>query len=252
VSEGTVTRARLPPEGTVSRSKVSEGTVARARLPPSLVRGHASEQPPSAEPDRSSYIPMPPPTSPEMKAAVSQRRLFTEERNLMADTQRRHRMMGVAAGIALVGVVCFAFGVWKFSQKPPPDTDPNVSAVSGAVEQYLNQPPEPAPKPRSRPTAPPEPQPEPEGVSSSDEAGDSTQAGVAYLSIDANRPARAYIDGVRVKRNLPLVRYPVKPGTREIIVETLGVPYQREVFPVRLERGEHKKLEQLFPDTPHR
>ena len=64
-------------------------------------------------------------------------------------------------------------------------------------------------------------------------------------------PARAYIDGVRVKRNLPLVRYPVKSGTREIIVETLGLPRQREPFAVRLERGEHKKLEQIF-QTPSR
>ncbi|MFY0567379.1 serine/threonine protein kinase [Archangium lansingense] len=241
VSEGTVARARVP---------VSEGTVTRARVPPSLVRGHASEQPSApAEPDRS-YIPMPPPTSPEVKAAVAQRRLFTEERNLLADQRQRRRMLGVAGAIALVGVVCFAFAVWRFTLRPQLDTDPKVSAVSGAVEQYLQQPPESSEPTPSRPrsTAPPDP----EIVTPSGGAEDSPKTGVAYLSIEANLPARVYIDGVRVKRNLPLMRYPVKPGTRELIIETIGVPRQREVFDVRLERGEHKKLNQLFQEAPHR
>ncbi|QRK06541.1 serine/threonine protein kinase [Archangium violaceum] len=237
-------------EGTVIRSRVPEGTVTRARVPPSLVRGHVSEQPPTtAEPDRS-YIPMPPPTSPEVKAAVSQRRLFTEERNLQEDARRRRRMLAVAGAIALVGAVCFAFALWRFSQRPQLETDPKVSAVSGAVEQYLHDepstpPPEPS-KPRHSPPA------EPVVVSTPGTREDSPKPGVAYLSLEANRPARAYIDGVRVKRNLPLVRYPVRSGTREIIIETIGVPRHREVFQVSLERGEHRKLQQLFNDSLHR
>ncbi|PTL80958.1 serine/threonine-protein kinase [Vitiosangium sp. GDMCC 1.1324] len=247
VPEGTVTRARVP-EGTVTRARAPEGTVTRARVPPSLVRGHASEQPPSSEPDRS-YIPMPPPTSPEVKAAVNQRRMFTEERNLLADSQRRRRMLGVTGLIALVGVVCFALGVWKLTQRPQLETDPKVSAVSGAVEEYLQQPAAPPPEPPKPKPAPP---PEPVIVPPPSQADDAHKSGTAYLSIGANRPARAYIDGVRVKRNLPLVRYPVKSGNHEIIVETLGVPRQRDVFQLRLERGEHKKLEQFFKDSPHR
>lgn len=237
-------------EGTVIRSRVPEGTVTRARVPPSLVRGHVSGQPPTtAEPDRS-YIPMPPPTSPEVKAAVSQRRLFTEERNLQEDARRRRRMLAVAGAIALVGMVCFAFALWKFSWRPQLDTDPKVSAVSGAVEQYLQDeaptsPPEPS-KPRNSPS------PDPVVVSTPGTGEDPPKTGVAYLSIEANRPARAYIDGVRVKRNLPLVRYPVRSGTREIIIETIGVPRYREVFQVSLERGEHRKLQQLFNDSSHR
>ncbi|HEY0097002.1 MAG TPA: hypothetical protein VGB96_21930, partial [Archangium sp.] len=242
VSEGTQTRARLPPQ------PVSEGTQTRARLPPSLVRGHVSEQSPAAEPDRS-YIPMPPPTSPEVKAAVAQRRMFTEERNLLEDLRRRRRMMAVAGGIALVGVVCFALGVWKFSQRPQLDTDPKVSAVSGAVEQYLQMPDAQPPEPEAaRPTGPADPV----VASPSGEAEETARAGVAYLSISANQLSRVYIDGVRVKRNLPLVRYPVKAGTREIIIETIGIPRQRELFELRLERGEHKKLEQLFKPSPSR
>jgi eukaryotic-like serine/threonine-protein kinase len=240
--------AKIEPTGVRVRPPLSEGTQTRARLPPSLVRGHVSEQPPAAEPDRS-YIPMPPPTSPEVKAAVAQRRLFTEERNLLEDLRRRRQMLAVAGGIALVGVACFALAVWKFSQRPQLDTDPKVSAVSGAVEQYLQMPDAPRPEPeKSRPTSSPDPVVDPP----QNGAEESYKAAVAYLSLQANQPARAYIDGVRVKRNLPLVRYPVKPGNREIIIETIGLPRQRELFEVRLERGEHKKLEQLFKPPPHR
>jgi serine/threonine-protein kinase len=146
-----------------------------------------------------------------------------------------------------VGAVFFALGVWKFSQQSESEQDPKVSAVSGAVEQYLQQPVEPPPAPRPRPTPPPEPVVESPPAA----AEQASKPGIAYVSLSANRPARAYIDGVRVKRNLPLVRYPVKSGTREIIVETLGLPRQREPFAVHLERGEHKKLEQIF-QTPSR
>jgi serine/threonine-protein kinase len=244
--EDRIDTAKVEPEVTVSRSRVSEGTASRARLPPSLVRGHASKSPPSEEPDRSAYIPMPPPTAPDMPAVqVGSKRLFTEERNLLADARRRHRLLRLVGVTALVGAVFFALGVWKFSQSEPELEDPQVSAVSGAVEQYLQQPiespPEPPPgPPPARPILPPEP------VVESSAPAEAGKAGVAYVSLSANRPARAYIDGVRVKRNLPLVRYPVKAGTRVIIVETLGPPKQREPFEVRLERGEHKKLEQIF------
>jgi serine/threonine-protein kinase len=247
--EDRIDTAKVEPDFTVSRSRVSEGTVTRARVPPSLVRGHASEQPP-AEPDRS-YIPMPPPTSPEVKAAVAQQRLFTEERNLLADARRRRQMLAVAGAIALVATVCFAIGLWRFMQRPQLDTDPKVSAVSGAVEEYLQQqpPPPPAPAPAARPrrTSPPDPVVVPAPGASED----APKSGIAYLSLSSTLPARAYIDGVRVKRNLPLTRYPVKSGTREITVETLGTPRRRESFQVRLERGEHKKLEQLFQHTPN-
>lgn len=240
--------AKIEPTGARIRPPLSEGTQTRARIPPSLVRGHVSEQPPAAEPDRS-YIPMPPPTSPEVKAAVAQRRLFTEERNLLADRRHRRKMLAVAGGIALVGVACFSLAVWKFSQRPQLDTDPKVSAVSGAVEQYLQKPEAPPPQPeRPKPTA----SSGPVGVSPPSAAEESHKAGVAYLSISANQSSRVYIDGVRVKRNLPLVRYPVRPGNREIIIETVGVPRQRELFELRLERGEHKKLEQIFKPSSYR
>jgi serine/threonine-protein kinase len=249
-AEDRIDTAEPEPEPTYVRSRVSEGTVSRARLPPSLVRGHTSESPPASEPDRS-YIPMPPPTDPDMPAVgVESKRLFTEERNLLADARRRSRMLRLVGVTALVGAVFFALGVWKFSQQPESELDPKVSAVSGAVEQYLQQPIEPPPA--SSTTKPrPTPPPAPVVASPSTAAEPAGKSGIAYVSLSANRPARAYIDGVRVKRNLPLVRYPVKAGTREIIVETLGQPRQREPFEVRLERGEHKKLEQIF-QTPSR
>jgi serine/threonine-protein kinase len=233
-AEDRIDTAKVEPEETVSRSQRTEGTVSRARLPPSQVR----------EPDRS-YIPMPPPTAPELSAAKGQPRLFTEERNLLADARRRRRMLTLVGIIALVGAVFFALGVWKFSQQPQLETDPKVSAVSGAVEEYLQQPPAtPSESPtRSTPADP---------VVVSEGAEEGRKGGLAYVSLNANLPARAYIDGVRVKRNLPLVRYPVRPGTRQIIIETLGTPRQRELFELRFERGDHKKLEQVFKDSPDR
>ncbi|WP_232536809.1 hypothetical protein [Cystobacter fuscus] len=180
---------------------------------------------------------------------AERQRMLTEERNLLEDAWSRRRMLAVASAIALVGLACFALGVWKFSQPPPVDTDPKVDAVSGAVQQYLQEPP-PAVQPISPPPPalpPPEPAPEPPAASSLEPASAPSKANLAWITLEANRPARAYIDGVRVKRPLPLVHYPLKPGMREVTVETLRTPRQREVFKLRLERGEHKKVEQIFP-----
>ena len=249
---------RSPPDE-VSRSKVTEGTAGRVRVPASLVRGPdaapARTPPPpeavkTAKPAESvrTDIALPPPSLPEMPA-VDGRRLFTEERNLLADARRRRRMKFIAGGIALVGVVCFAVGVWRFSRWPHFDTDPKVAAVNEAVQEYLDQPPA-----SSRPRTTPKPPtastvPTPPAASSVEPI---PPGGAAWLSLDANLPARVYIDGTRIKHLLPLLRYPIKPGVREITVETLGLPRQRESFELRLEKGEHKKLEQIFTPPPQR
>jgi serine/threonine-protein kinase len=241
--EGTAARARsLAPEG---------GT--RSRVPPSLVRGRESQQEPSAEPDRP-YIPMPPPTDPEVEAVVAQRRLFTEERNLLADAQRRRRMRAVAVALALVGAVCFALGAWHFSQRPRGAVDPKVSAVSAAVlqDKVHKAPPPPPPRPPPRQERPAEPKAPEYGLHEEPGGEESSRKGSgAWLSLKVNVPARASIDGVPVKRTLPLVRYPVKPGTRRIVVETLATS-QREEFELRFERGQHRKLEQRFPPSPNK
>ncbi|MET0401732.1 MAG: hypothetical protein ABW123_04975, partial [Cystobacter sp.] len=198
-------------------------------------------------------------TSPEMPAVIAERhRMFTEERNLLEDAWSRRRMLAVAGAVALVGLACFALGVWKFSQPPEVDSDPKLDAVTGAVQEYLQTPP-PAAVTSLEPTPilPPAPPPpavapiEPPPASSLEPAPDS-KSNLAWISLHANRPARAYIDGVRVKRSLPLVHYPIKPGVREITLETLRAPRQREVFQVQLSRGEHKKLEQLFTSPRRR
>ncbi|WNG26914.1 serine/threonine protein kinase [Cystobacter fuscus] len=215
----------------------------RARPAPARVAAPPPEPEPAPEP-----VP-PTATAPELPAVIAERqRMLTEERNLLEDAWSRRRMLAVASAIALVGLACFALGVWKFSQPPPVDTDPKVEAVSGAVQQYLQETP-PAAEPLSPPSAvpPPAPTPEPPAASSLEPVPDASKANLAWITLEANRPARAYIDGVRVKRPLPLVHYPLKPGTRQVTVETLRVPRQREVFTLRLERGEHKKVEQIFP-----
>ncbi|WP_084735380.1 serine/threonine protein kinase [Cystobacter ferrugineus] len=211
------------------------------RSRPALAPVRVAAPPPEPEPV------LPAPTAPEMPAVIAERqRMLTEERNLLEDTWSRRRMLAVASAVALVGLACFALGVWKYSQPPPVDTDPKVDAVSGAVEQYLQGPPPPE-EPSAPPSAVPTPAPEPPAASSLEPAPAASKANLAWITLEANRPARAYIDGVRVKRPLPLVHYPLKPGLREVTVETLRSPRQREVFQLRLERGEHKKVEQIFP-----
>jgi len=189
------------------------------------------------------YAAMPAPTHSGLPAGggAQRGRLFTEERNLLEDARRRRRMMAVAGSVAGVGLVCFAFGMWRFAQRSQVvDTDPKVAAVSGAVQEYLREPPALPPRPAPQPVIPVE--------TPHEEVKNQT----ARLTIRSNRPARAYIDGVRIKRSLPLVNYPVKAGLRKIILETTGTPRQREVFEVHLEGGEHRTLEQLFPDTRRR
>jgi serine/threonine-protein kinase len=67
--------------------------------------------------------------------------------------------------------------------------------------------------------------------------------GRAYLTLRTSLEVQVTIDGVRVEQRLPLVRYPVKPGHRRIVVETLDRTRRREVFELHFGRGQHRQVE---------
>jgi serine/threonine-protein kinase len=48
-----------------------------------------------------------------------------------------------------------------------------------------------------------------------------------------------------VNRRVPLVRYPVKPGTRTITVESLASAERRQ-FSMRFNKGQHRVMEESF------
>jgi serine/threonine-protein kinase len=72
---------------------------------------------------------------------------------------------------------------------------------------------------------------------------DARNEGLAYLTLRTSLAVQVTIDGVRVNQPLPLVRYPVKPGYRRIVVETLDRTRRREVFELHFGRGQHRQVE---------
>jgi serine/threonine-protein kinase len=184
---------------------------------------------------------MPPPTADSVRAVGSSgRRLFTEERNLRAFAQRKRQALGVAGGLAMVAMVAFFLAVWQLktsqSIEPPKPVDPRADAISGAVDQYPVAPPA-KPKPADpKPQVADDPKPDPSS---------------AFLTLRTNLPARVIIDGTVLSRRTPLTKYPVKAGTRHIVLEAIGTK-ERVEFDMRFERGKLQTLEQKFDTTPRR
>ncbi len=66
-----------------------------------------------------------------------------------------------------------------------------------------------------------------------------------YLTILSDEPALISIDGVRLSRRTPLTRYPVSPGTRKILLESVATKERRE-FSLMVERGQLRTVEERF------
>jgi hypothetical protein len=178
---------------------------------------------------------MPPPTADSVPIASTGRRLLTEERNLRAYAQRKRQALALAASLAVVAVIAFGLAIWQLGDAPPEPTeiakpvDPRAEAIIGAVDQYEAEP------ARPRPPAD-EPKPDPNS---------------SFLTLRTNVPARVIIDGTVLSKRAPLTRYPVKAGTRHIVLEAIGTK-QRAEFDLRFERGKVQFLEQTFDSTPRR
>lgn len=195
-------------------------------------------------------IPRPPSTDENISVGSDGRRLLTEERNLLAIARRQQRALWLSLAIATVGIFSFSIAVWQLLPSPPraqqlpPEApveqqDPRASAVSGAVNQYglPRQPKTPAATvPGEREDASETPPPD---------------ANSAFITLRTNMPARVLIDGEPIRKRAPLMKYPVKPGNRSIILEAQGSK-ERVEFSLRFERGQHRIVDQKFEPPPRR
>jgi eukaryotic-like serine/threonine-protein kinase len=216
-----------------------------SRPPPSLVR------PPPAEESTHRHvskerpeIPMPPPTSEDMPAVAPRRRIFTEERILQAFARRRNQALGVVVAIALVGLFAFALSVWRSGDSASqPDAEPGTIAL--------------VPRPVGPDTARPHPERPPvasapdERQEEAPESSSRPDANSAFITLRTNVPARVFIDGTLIHRRAPLYKYPVKAGTRTIVVEAEGTQ-ERYEFSLRFDRGQHRTIDQQFESIPRR
>jgi serine/threonine protein kinase len=196
-------------------------------------------------------IPIPPPTDEHVSIGRDGRRLLTEERNLLAMARQRQKALWVALAIATVGIFSFSIAVWQLLPSPPrtqqlptkapaKQADPRESAISGAVNQYGMR----------------QQQPKPPAATVPDEREDAAEtpppdANSAFITLRTNMPARVLIDGEPIGKRAPLTKYPVKPGTRSIILEAQGSK-ERVEFNLRFERGQHRIVDQKFESPPRR
>lgn len=217
------------------------------------------------------YAALPPDTNQQVPRPMN-----TSERFLAHDLQRRKRMLLFALALAFVGAFSFALAIRRYGARrtateiaPPPrgapaaaeTYDPAYQTVNGALKKYFRtdeeQPPVPAPEQSApnlaQPPAVPNFQPPPPTgapVRPPPAAADAfhkppSKDRAAFLTISSDVPAIVYIDDLRVKKRTPLVRYPVQPGQRRIVLEAVDSG-ERKNLQVSLEKGKLRKLEERF------
>lgn len=204
-------------------------------------------------PDRPE-IPMPPPTSESVP--VQGKRGRATQLRLRAFENRRTAAMAVVGGLVVVGVLAFLTAAWQLNAPEPPAVepvqaaepplDPKATAVSGPLQEFLE-------KQQAQEARPPRAaeSPRPKPATSAERATASAPKDSAFLTLRTNIPARVSIDGERVNQRTPLKRFPVKPGSRTILVEAIGTSERRQ-FSLRFEEGQHRVLEETFTKTPRR
>ncbi|SES89713.1 serine/threonine protein kinase [Stigmatella erecta] len=229
------------PERPAEEPPEEAATSVRKRL---VAREAPAPVQPSAAKDRPE-IPMPPPTQEGIPVA-KRRRLFTEELNLLKTTRRQRRALSLAGAFALVGLFAFVLATWERPApgdvSPAPPEAPPVAAQAGGPGSPLREPPPAQPIP-----VPPAPEPREQAVAEAPPV----RAQAAFVTLRANAPARVFIDGVPLSRRTPLVRYPVKPGTRLIVLESVSTG-ERAEFRLHFERGKTRAIEQKFKPVPRR
>jgi serine/threonine-protein kinase len=201
-------------------------------------------------------VPMPPPTSEDVPRVGGKPRSATLMQRLVAIEGRRTRFVALAAAIAIVGVLSFLAAAWQFNTPAPPaeppqaaqpPPDPKATAVSGPLQEYLDKQEQKAAQPARAESPRPKPAAEAPAAQAEgkDEAAPAAPRDSAFLSLRTNVPARVYIDGERVNQRTPLKRFPVKPGSRNIAVESIGTAEKRQ-FSLRFSKGQHRVMEETF------
>lgn len=261
--EATPSVTRLPPsmvranpvaQAQEAQSATRVGQPPRERPPPVVQAVFSPESRAAALVPERSEVPLPPPTSDDVPAQRGVKPGKATQLRLRAFESRRMTAMAIAGGIAIVGVLAFLTAAWQLNDAdklppPPPQegaqapADPKATAISGPLKDYLEkQQQQQAPSPRPEAARPNK---APAEASERDEAPPTAARDSAFLTLRANVPARVFIDGQRVNRRMPLVRYPVKPGTRVIAVESLASAERRQ-FSMRFNKGQHRVMEETF------
>lgn len=212
------------------------------------------------------YAAMPPDTNQGIPKPLN-----TSERYLADDAKRRKRMLMVALGLAFIGAFSFAlairrYGTGKRGVVPEAPAgpgnasepyDPAYQTVNGALKKYFRteeEGKEPPPLPqRPVPTfeAPGPALTPPQKAEAANDPDDShfhrppPRDRAAFLSLTSDIPAIVYIDDQRVKRRTPLLKYPVQPGVRKVVLESVESGDRRNLE-LAFEKGKLRKVEQKF------
>ncbi|MFZ5471895.1 MAG: serine/threonine protein kinase [Myxococcota bacterium] len=158
------------------------------------------------------------------------RRARTVERHLSEAARFRQRVLQVLIGVTLTGLVTLGLLLWYSLARPafPP---------KGGTPPVKRPPPTSlAPKPAVEPLRESE---------STDDWHLPPTKNAGFLSVTSDVPAMVYVDGQRVRKPTPLVRYPVLSGERKIAIVEARTGRRRE-FSLTLSKGQLIKLEEQF------
>ncbi|HUB07360.1 MAG TPA: hypothetical protein VMB50_10170, partial [Myxococcales bacterium] len=159
---------------------------------------------------------------------------------------RRRRLMGGAMAVILAGGVAVLGYTLGDRVGRPRDTKPVPAAPTGPVAPPLRvlAPPEPPklppappmpPLPMYDPNAPARPKPPPKRIVH--ERAEPRLGHGAFLSLEANRVARVFVDGRDTRLLTPLTHVPISPGSHHIrLVAALGGDGTQE-FEIHVKRG---------------
>lgn len=159
---------------------------------------------------------------------------------------RLHALWLVLA-VALGGATILALSL-TFRSSEPPSRGPRPQRVvrrseapkSAAPVQRSTPPPvTEAPPPAPRPV------PAPKIAETVVDWHEPPKRSAGFLSVSADVPAVFYVDGQRVRRPLPLNRYPVAPGQRKLAIVEARTGERRE-FQLRVAKGQHLKVLEKF------
>ncbi|MCP3099392.1 serine/threonine protein kinase [Myxococcus sp. K15C18031901] len=188
-------------------------------------------------------IAMPPPSAPSLPATPP--RMPTMEREVQRIQGRRGRMVAIAGAIALVGLLSFAIAAWRLG-----GPEEGVAELEDEPLPDVLPVPPPPPLPIARPATPAparggaaheESAPADEDSSPAPSYRPPPKSQRGYLTVEANVPARVYVDGELVARSTPVTRLPVRPGVRLIMLVAISTG-EREQLELRIEKGKLRQV----------
>ncbi|MCE9671132.1 serine/threonine protein kinase [Myxococcus stipitatus] len=241
-----------PPDDDEEFSVVGRRAAARAaakRAAPPVDRSRTLPDPmpavaPVARPRED--IAMPPPSAPALPAAALPSRPggTTTDHEVRRIQGRRGMLVAIAGAIALVGFISFAIAAWKLGGS---DDD---TALDDAPMPELAPVPPPPPEAIRPPPTPAQSRAQAEARAEEAAGGEEEPLSASrpppknqrgFLTVEANVPARVYIDGALVARSTPLTRFPVRVGVRSIMLVAISTG-ERQQLELRIEKGKLRQV----------